>query len=230
MSDFRFFTEAHGNPFRLGRHQIHSALLPAKAAPDPTVEIHNVTHHEFVPCFDQGNLGSCTANAALGCLVTAPFGHVGVAYTEADAVELYKLETTLDDSQIPGSYPPHDTGSSGAWSMLALEKQGKIASFTHTRTTYAALCMLTGAPVSLGVPWFSSMFHVKNGFVTVDPSSGLAGGHQVCLVGVDTGKQAVKVRNSWGSGWGDDGHAWLAWRDLNFLLSQGGDVVQPVMS
>lgn len=237
--NFEHLRELPDNPRRLGRHRVWDALdaLPERDAADLIdvfTPIRTVHHQEFVPVFDQGQLGSCTANAALGTLVTAPFGHAGVAYTEADAVALYELETQLDDSQIPGGYPPDDTGSTGPWSMLALEKQRKIRSFTHTRSPHHALLLLNRGPISIGVTWFASMFDVQHlpsgqSVIRVDPNSDVAGGHQVCIVGNDTHAQMVCVRNSWGTGWGDDGHALLSWSDLKFLFANGADAVQPIL-
>lgn len=239
MANFRYFKELPDNPHRLGRHRVHDALdvLPERDAAgiiDVFAPIRSVHHQEFEPVFDQGNLGSCTANAALGTLVTAPFGKKGVSYTENDAVALYGYETTLDDSQIPGEYPPDDTGSTGPWSMLALEKRRKIRSFTHTRSAHHALLLLNHGPISIGVTWFQSMFTVEKlasgqSVITVDPDSEVAGGHQVCIVANDTKAQMVYVRNSWGASWGDDGHAWLSWKDLRLLFTDGADCVQPVM-
>ena len=231
MPKFRRFTESPDAPYRLGRHQVHDALLPELAAVvDETAPIVTVEHEEFLPVFDQGQLGSCTANAALGCLVTAPFGHAGVAYDEDDALALYELETKLDDSQIPGEYPPDDTGSSGPWSMQALEKKGLIHSFRHTTALATALRMLNDGPISIGVPWYNSMFTPDDtATIHVDEDSGLAGGHQVCVVANDVKKKRVRIRNSWGLSFGDEGHCWLSWADFDKLLKQGGDVVQPVM-
>jgi len=239
MTNFRFLKEHPDNPFRLGRHRAHDVLdaLPERDAAhivDIFAPILSAHHEEFEPVFDQGQLGSCTANAALGTLVTAPFGKQGVAYTEDDAVALYELETKLDDSQIPGEYPPADTGSTGPWSMMALEKQGKIRSFVHSRSAHHALLLLNHGPISIGVTWFQSMFQVEQlpsgqAAIKVDPNSGVAGGHQVCVVANDPKSRMVYVRNSWGTRWGDDGHAWLSWADLALLFRNGADAVQPVI-
>lgn len=238
MQTFRYLAESPGNPFRLGRHQVHDALLPERDVRqlhvlDRFLPIKSVVHEELEPVFDQGNLGSCTANAALGCLVTKPFAKAGVTYAEPDAVELYKLETKLDDSQIPGEYPPNDTGSTGPWSMMALEQQGKIRSYHHTRSLHSALRLLNHGPISIGVTWYNSMFNAvdKDGvkMIVVDEHSEVAGGHQVCVVGNSVEHQRVLIRNSWGTGWGDNGHAWLSWNDFDLLLDEGGDVVQPIV-
>lgn len=47
----------------------------------------------------------------------------------------------------------------------------------------------------------------------VIPSTGLILGlHAVAAIGIGTykGKKAILIRNSWGTDWGDDGHAWLS--------------------
>lgn len=231
MQLFRRFTENPAHPYRCGRHQIHDALVHGlEAVVDLLEDIQTVSHEEYLPVWNQGQIGDCTANAAYGCLVTAPFGHAGVDYTENDAVALYELETQLDDSQIPGQYPPDDTGSSGPWSMMALHKLGLIAVWRHTRSLHVALRMLNRGPISAGMTWYMSMATPDaDNVLHVDPASGIGGGHQVCIVANDTERRRVRIRNSWGSGWGDQGHAWLSWSDFDALLREGGDVVQPVM-
>jgi hypothetical protein len=233
VPNFRFFTEHPDNPARLGRHQMHDLLLPEQEARlflDRFLPIQSVVHEEFEPCWDQGSIGDCTMNAAYGCLATAPFGKPGAGYTEADVLAGYELETTLDNSQIPGSYPPDDTGSSGPWSMMTLQKLGLIADWVHTRDTHTALRLLNRGPISIGVTWFQSMFQVDaTNTIHVDEHSGVAGGHQVCVVANDVENQRIKIRNSWGVTFGDAGHCWLSWADFDYLLHLGGDVVQPVM-
>jgi hypothetical protein len=232
MPNFRRYTESPDAPYRLGRHQVHDALVPElEAVVDLLEPIHDVDHAEHQPAWDQGRIGDCTMNAAYGTIVCDPFGRPGVTYTEDDIVHGYTLETQLDDTQIPGQYPPDDTGSTGAWSMRVLENLGLIKTWRHCRTLHAALRLLNRGPISAGIPWYPSMFtpdadHVIHVDDSVEPS----GGHQVCIVANDTKRRRVRIRNSWGPGWGDQGHAWLSWSDLDKLLKAGGDVVQPVMA
>lgn len=224
-------TQAAG-PFRLGRHQLHdpasrdfpaTMLLPDHARPPQRT----VMHAQHLPPFNQGRIGSCTANAALGVLSSGIFWR-GHTYTETDALALYELETRIDNRQIPGAYPPDDTGSTGLWSMKALRQQGVIHSYHHAFATKTVLQLLEYYPVSVGVPWYQSMFDPDPQHrILVDPGSGVAGGHQVALVGIDVEQKLVRVRNSWGT-WGDGGYAWLSWTDLAVLLSDGGDAVVPV--
>src|SRR5690349_3550882 len=58
---------------RLGRHVNHdprSRRFPVRTAPVP---LRTVEHERHVGVFQQGDLGSCTGNAALGCMATGPF-------------------------------------------------------------------------------------------------------------------------------------------------------------
>ncbi|MEE4541001.1 C1 family peptidase [Streptomyces sp. V4-01] len=232
MPAFRLLPEDPAAPYRMGRHQVHDALVPElEAVVDLLEPIRDVEHYEFQDSFDQRQVGDCTMNAAYGTLVCDPFGKAGISYTQATILDGYRRETRLDDSQIPGHYEPDDTGSTGAWSMRVLEKLGLIKTWHHCRSLHAALRLLNKGPISVGIPWYPSMFtpdadHVIHVDDSVDPS----GGHQVCVVANDTKRRRVKIRNSWGLSWGDRGHAWISWDDLDKLLKQGGDVVQPVMA
>lgn len=52
-----------------------------------------------------------------------------------------------------------------------------------------------------------------------DPRDSLSGGHAVLAVGYDDHHQcpnadegALRIRNSWGTGWGDHGYGWLPYK------------------
>lgn len=232
MPAFRRFVEDPSNPYRMGRHQVHDALVPERAAVVRRgTPIKSVQHTELQDPFDQGQIGDCTMNAGYGTIVTAPFGIPGQApVTQPTIVDGYRMETRLDDSQIPGHYEPDDTGSTGPWSMTVLEKLGLIRTWHHTRNMTTAFRLLNKGAFSFGTIWYPSMFKPdKNGLLTVDESEGAAGGHQICITANDTDGRRIYIRNSWGVKWGLGGHAWLSWHDFADLLDDGGDVVQPVM-
>lgn len=227
-----FFEQRTQGP-QLGRHVLHDRRSREFDAADLIVgapHIATVLHEAHTGVWDQGHVGSCTANAALGVLMCDPFWKAGWRFTEADALSLYEAETRLDNKLIPGQYPPTDTGSTGLWSMKALKARGLITGYRWCFSLKTALQILMHSPVSTGVPWYQSMFDVDSrGFIHVDAYSPIEGGHQVAVVGVDVEKQAVRIRNSWGTAWGEDGHCWLSWGDWNMLLKQHGDVVVPVV-
>jgi Papain family cysteine protease len=213
-------------PYPLARHVLHDDRSREFDATTLVRQRPLVTtlHESVCPPWDQGQVGSCTANAALGCLMTRPLWNGSWGFTEADALRLYEDETRIDDRQIPGHYPPDDTGSTFLWSAKALQRRGLIRSYRHAFSLKTALQLLLDWPVSTGLPWYDSMFTVdRSGTIVYDESSGIRGGHQVCLVGVDVDRKAVRVRNSWGTGWGEGGYAWLGWSAYNTLLHQQGD-------
>jgi C1A family cysteine protease len=52
--------------------------------------------------------------------------------------------------------------------------------------------------------------------------------HVVCLVGVDEAHDAIKLRNSWGTGWGDGGYAWLSRDGLTAVLIEAWTVTDDI--
>lgn len=209
---------------RLGRHIIHDDRSWNYRITVPALPTAPVMHERHEPIWDQGQVGSCTANAALGMLVTGPLWKPTYAFTEIDAVELYKEETRIDDAAIPGHYPPDDTGSSGLYSCKALQKRGLIKSYGFMFTTAAVLGQLGLTPVSIGIPWYESMFNPnRNGVVSI--KGRVAGGHQICFDGIDPKKKLVRFANSWGTGWGKSGWGYMSFTTLDHLLKQGGDAV-----
>lgn len=226
---------------RLNRHIVHDARSWAYRLPETTqgqALPKVVQHAREIPVLDQGELGSCTANALLGVLGTAPYADKlavrGVqvsTWNEALATSVYHDETMLDDREIPGHYPPEDTGSAGIYSMQVARNRKWITSYRHAFTLNATLNALAKGPVSLGIPWLDSMFDPDaDGLLTIDFSSGIAGGHQIVGDGYDLARGLVWITNSWSEGWGLKGRAAIPINGLSGLLRQGGDVVQPVIA
>jgi hypothetical protein len=215
----------------LGRHVLHDARsLDYDAA---TLVEHVATerttyHKRYGEIFDHGSVGACTGMAALGLMNTEPFVGSKLLFTAQEALEFYSRETALDDRQIPGRYPPEDTGSTGLWSMKQLRADGLISGYRWAFSLATVKRLLQVSPISLGLPWFNSMFEVdRDGFLIVQPFTGLAGGHQIEATGVDFERQAVLLANSWGDGWGQNGFAYLRFTHLDQLLKLHGDVSVP---
>ena len=210
---------------RLKRHRVHdsrsrSFAIGATSRP-PT---RSGEHTRIAPIWDQGEVGSCTGNAGMGCLMTAPLWRDGWAFTEADALKLYTLETMIDDREIPGHYPPDDTGSAGIYSAKALRKMGLITGWMTAFGLNATLNALVERPVSVGIPWPESFMTAgPDGLLKMGRRPRYAGGHQVELTGLDCTRRLVKVAQSWGPDWGARGWGFMRWEDLGYLLADGGD-------
>lgn len=207
---------------RIVEHDPASLAYAIEAAPVHALK--TVLHQRHVPIFDQGNLGSCTGNAAAGCMATGPWNH---ATSETDAVRLYERATHLDHA--PGVYPPDDTGSSGLAVMKAVRELGWITAYHHCFSLAAVLTALQTTPVIAGINWYEGFDKPKaNGRVEIAGS--VRGGHEVCLVGVDVTASTVRAANSWGASWADHGYFVMSFDTLTRLLAEKGDATVPILT
>lgn len=198
----------------------------------------------FVPSvYDQGNLGSCTANA-IGAAYEFEQRRQGLTDFMPSRLFIYygerEIEGTIASDAgaeirdgmkvinhlgVPAeSLCPYDTGAFA-------EKPPQAAyddATKHETITYAAVpvnaskvkqALASGTPVVIGFTvydWFENPD--AHGVVTPRINAPVLGGHAVLLVGYEHlsrhgNRDYAIVRNSWGSGWGDQGYCYmpLAW-------------------
>jgi hypothetical protein len=217
---------------RLGRHVEHderSLSFAFRAA--PAAPLVSVRHERHIPVLDQGQLGSCTANAGIGAAATgrnfvgsvvSQLGGRDAGALESLAVDIYSEETRVDS--FPGTYPPDDTGSSGLAAAKVLKSRGLISGYEHPFGLSPALAALAVGPTIIGINWYESMFEpASDGRLTI--SGKVAGGHEIALDELVVEQQRVWLTNSWGESWGIEGRAYLTWADYGRLLKEDGDVV-----
>jgi hypothetical protein len=171
---------------------------------------------------DVDSLGSCTGNAGTYSLSTSPklSGRVkaaGGVLDESYAIQLYAAATVADEYP-DDAFPPTDCGSSGLGVCKVLKARGLIGSYQWATTVHGVGALLQRGSVLFGTPWFNSWFNPdSDGFVDaggrdVWEASGLAGGHEICVVALeswddrDPGKSVVRFPNSWNESWGDRGY------------------------
>jgi len=185
------------------------------------------------PVENQGNLGSCTANALVGNLEFLEIKE-GVDFSDLSRLFVYYNERTLE------GHPNEDSGAQLRDGIKVLNKQGvckeyswpyDISQFAVKPTTdcyqealsrvitsYERLntiqemkdCLASGYPFVFGFTVFESFesnIVARTGIVSMPNSDeSPIGGHAVLAVGYDDDAQMFIVRNSWGANWGQQGY------------------------
>jgi len=171
--------------------------------------------------FNQGELGSCTGNGAVGLLCTEPYRRPGTRYSEALARKVYSRATR--DDAIVGAWPPRDTGSTVLGAMKALKALGFTKGYRWCFGLDDVLKALsTLGPVEVGLNWYEGFDHPSaHGLVKV--RGAVRGGHAFELLGVDAERKLVWAINSWGPDWGLRGRFAFSWKDLDRLLHEEGE-------
>lgn len=216
----------HGGP--LGRNRNHDPRSWAYRVVRTAPVIQSVTHYRVVQPYDQGDIGSCVPNAGKGTLSTHPFGHRFTSERIIRTVD-YPALTRMDD--VPGAYPPDDTGSDGlSFAKYAVSKGWIKGPYRHAMGIDDAVDALMGQPLMTGTPWLEQMDDPDDaGLVTVGGQ--IRGGHEYSVVGyrrrgtvADYSQDRVYCVNSWGVTWGRRGRFFMRVSDWAKLLEQDGDV------
>lgn len=203
--------------------------------------IKSIRHEQFIPILDQGQIGSCTGESGTSCAYHAPFFSTAErlwSYTpdQNGAYTWYAANTREDSYAGTFTYPPtggDDTGSDTLTTAKVAQGAGIISGYQMSGDLTSSLEALQEAPGQTGIPWFNSMFDApSSGLLTVDTTSGLAGGHALCVdevvtadaPGNGTGKLLVGGPNSWNESWGAKGRWYMTGADWWTLRQQQGDV------
>lgn len=175
-----------------------------------------------VPVFDQGDVGSCTGNAAAGVAGTDPFYAtlpVGVVVDEALALRLYSAAETIDGD---GPYPPNDNGSSGLSVAQAAKADGLFSGYLHITSVAAALTAILSGPFIVGSDWFEGMDEpTVDGYVNA--TGAVRGGHEYECFAFGADADRWWFWNSWGPSFGVGGTFCYSSATFAKLLSADGD-------
>ena len=227
------------------------ALKVPKAGPKKNVDLSKWCS----PIEDQGDIGSCTANAGVGLLEyyeNRAFGH----YLDASRLFLYKvtrnllhwtgdtgawLRTTMKAMVLfgipPEEYHPYITSryddEPNAFCYSFAQSYKSIKYYRLDRATASSTELLArlknflsaGYPAMFGFTVYN-FGNEKGEFLFPGPHDSVKGGHAVVAVGYDDNRKigkdkgAVKIRNSWGTGWGENGYGWLPYSYIEAGLAE----------
>jgi len=191
------------------------------------------------PIYDQGQLGSCTANAIGAALDTLHGATDGGVFFMPSRLFIYfgerDMEGTIDqdagacirdgikfvnrDGACKETTWPYDISKFTLRPTEAAYAEAQnYQAVSYKRVPLVPLMfksvLASGYPVVLGISVYSSFESEAVASTGVVPmpdvrNEQLLGGHAVCVVGYDDDKKAFLVRNSWGAQWGYVGHFWL---------------------
>jgi hypothetical protein len=169
---------------------------------------------------NQGNTSMCTVYSWSHWLEDGPLIQDGLGQREKPLFDVQKLyhKAQLNDG-IPGT---NYNGSTVRAVAKILKDMGVIGEYRWAASVDDIVtCLLTLGPVVVGTRWYTSMFSPDSQGL-VKPVGGMAGGHAYLLNGVDVDKKLIRIKNSWGKEWGQDGHAYVSFDDFAKLLADGG--------
>lgn len=84
------------------------------------------------------------------------------------------------------------------------------------------LTLLTLGPMVIGTRWYQKMqFPDEHGLIR--PKGRVMGGHAYLVNGVDVNREYFRIKNSWGTRWGDNGHAYISFSDFEKIFKHGGE-------
>ena len=190
------------------------------------------------PVYDQGELGSCTANAIAGAFEYEMLQQQLKDFTPSRLMIYFNeraMEGTTDQDSgaeirdgiksiatlgvCPESEWPYDISKftvkpsdqcyTDARKDLLKQYQPVTQDLLHLKS-----CLAQGRPFVFGISVYDSMMSdavAQSGVVPMpDPGKDtLEGGHAIMCVGYDDAREVFIIRNSWGTGWGDAGYFYL---------------------
>lgn len=78
-------------------------------------------------------------------------------------------------------------------------------------------------PMVVGTMWYDNMNTPNSSRSIVTPRGRAVGGHAYVLNGIDHNNELLRIKNSWGRRWGDNGQAFIRFRDFERLLADRGE-------
>jgi len=190
------------------------------------------------PVFDQGAIGSCTANAAAtvfsflnkkktlqNFIPSRLFIYYNTRSLEGTLQEDSgaTLRNTMKSVRVWGAcsetvwvYDPNMMFQKPSPKSYTDAEKHQTLVYTRVPLTVKQMksVLVKGLPFVMGIAVYSSFMSTKTRQTGNVPypdvlAEELLGGHAICIIGYSDRRQAFLARNSWGAHWGNSGNFWL---------------------
>jgi C1A family cysteine protease len=180
------------------------------------------------PCYDQGQLGSCTANGIAGALAFIEKGEMhsrlfiyyneraleGTVRQDAGAQIRDGIKVVVKQGACPETMWPYIESKFKCKPSSVCYKNAltdRVISYLKVvGLQQLKSCLAAGFPVVIGFQVYESFESnavAKTGIVPMPgKNEQCVGGHCVLVIGYDDADKTFLVRNSWGTGWGINGN------------------------
>nr|WP_321452115.1 C1 family peptidase [uncultured Carboxylicivirga sp.] len=201
------------------------------------------------PVQDQGNCGSCWAFATVGILENLAMQQFSEYYDLAEQTLVscdiensgcnggwygYALKY-VNENHLPNEVCHPYSESDGYCSdkcsnpifelkVNTFDEYGNWGSPTSSTVNDLKTLLQYGTVlVSMKVP--NSLYYYSSGIYDYESGTFADGSHAVLAVGYNDEQEYFKVRNSWGTDWGENGYFRIAYNDVNSNVQFGGYAV-----
>jgi hypothetical protein len=207
----------------LGRHHAPDTRDRKYALHPPTAPASRTSRYwlSLGEAFDQGATSMCVAYSGVRWLVTRPVVNAPIPFADLYA-----------DARANDEWEGEDyDGTSVRGLFKALKTRGLVSEYRWAFDAETVVNhLLTTGPVVLGITWKMDMFSPDRwGYISFTGEP--AGGHAIAAIGVNRKKVhpltkevgAIRLINSWGTGWAEKGRCWVSLSDLQHMLDDSGE-------
>lgn len=166
---------------------------------------------------NQGRTPSCVGHAWAHELIARPAEVKNI--TGASALDIYSLAELTDQWEGEGFGTSVLAGVKATQTLFP----EKILEYRWSFSFNDFLLTLGYyGPVVIGINWFENMYYPNDSGV-INIGGVNAGGHAILANGVDVKKKLVRLHNSWGKEWGNNGQCFVSFDEIEHLLKDGGE-------
>jgi C1A family cysteine protease len=217
------------------QEQQHLQAFGAPAA----VDWRNNGGNWVTPVKNQGGCGSCVAFCSCSTIESAvklKLQNAGYAIDLSEGflqfcgggscggwgltsgLDFAKSTGVTDEACMPYNAPP-DMNCAAKRCADWQNRLTKISSYTGYATMPARKDAIAGiGPVLAGMAVYNDFFAYTSGVYVKTAGSALAGYHCICVVGYDDAQQCWILKNSWGTGWGENGFVKVRYGQPDLLI------------